>query len=162
MGLREAIQVASKERMIDGAGMVWEQVGPVREAAEPLRSQREQTLQRAIDLTTGDRNRSYGDPLENFTVTTDLKRTFWAAVARSRMLKHSDPRTDAVCHQNKPWGHAIDMILANLGRLATSPSADVDADRYVDMSAYAAIAHEIALQCAQMATASAAAKKAES
>lgn len=160
-------QVPSNAKTILSLEKVLESVAV--SAASAQNSHRANVLEDARNLTLGARNRSYGDPLENFTVTTDLKRIFWGAVARSNVLKNkhestagsndpqnatgNDPRTSAVYSQNTPFGHAIDMILTNLGRIATTPSAEVQYDRYVDTAAYSAIAYEVGVQLAVAATA---------
>lgn len=127
------------------------------EAANSVRAvldSRAMILSEACDLTLGARNRTYGDPFENFDVTTQLKRVFWGAVARSNHLKaeHTgNDRIDAIYAQNTPFGHSIDMILTNLGRIATTPSADIQRDRYLDTAAYAAIAYEVGVKSALLA-----------
>jgi hypothetical protein len=99
----------------------------------PLRAQ---VLQDGIDLTLGDRNRSYGDPLENFSITAELKRAFWRGMGRSGKK----------VAQNSEFGHSIDMVLTNLARIASSPSTHLETDRFVDGANYMAIAYEVGVR----------------
>lgn len=105
-------------------------------------TKRGEILFRARDLTVGDRNRAYGNPYDNFLVTAELKRVFWHAVAKSKATKSSFPEN--IYNQDTPFGHAIDMVLTNLGRIAASPMSKPQLDRFIDGAAYIAIAGELA------------------
>lgn len=85
--------------------------------SRPLRVQ---DLLTAIELTTGDRNSAYGEPVENFSDTV--------AVFRGITGVDLTPRQGALF-----------MVAAKLARLRTSPDL---ADTYVDAMAYLGIAHE--------------------
>ena len=99
---------------------------------------RAQVLNDARDLTLGDRNRQYNDPLFNFQAISTLKDVFWTM--RERAGNHEQ------LTQNTPFGHSIDMVLMNLGRLATAPNREaiLDIDRFKDGVNYLAIAFEVA------------------
>ena len=101
---------------------------------------REDLLQEALNITTGNRNKSYGDPLANFNAIVALKRAFWHAMA--------DSKAEGAEAQNTVWGHSMDMVLGNIGRIASAPSWDaaLARDRYVDSPAYLAIALEVAMR----------------
>ena len=106
---------------------------------------RAKLLNDARDLTLGARNKSYGDPLENFNAIAALKKAFWTAMEISH--KESDVHIDRMkTAQNSPWGHSIDCVLMNLGRIASAPTleAAMAEDRYKDGINYFAIAYEIA------------------
>jgi hypothetical protein len=90
-------------------------------------------LDDAKALTMGDRNRSYGDPFINFTLTARMKQLFWDAMEAS----------GKDVQQNSPWGHSVDMVLTNLARIATSPSTHLERDRYLDGANYFALAYEV-------------------
>jgi hypothetical protein len=102
-------------------------------AGSNFMTQRESILREGIEVTTGPRNRKYGDPGFNFRCITELKKTFWGYMAMS----------DKKVEQNSPFGHAIDMVLTNLARIATSPTTAFERDRFVDGATYLAIAFEV-------------------
>lgn len=106
---------------------------------EPL-PVRAELLNAARDLTLGDRNKQYGDPLTNFMAIVELKKAFWEAARRD------SPSGLAHIEQNTVWGHAIDMLINNLGRIASAPTRDaaMAEDRYKDGINYLAIAYELA------------------
>lgn len=103
---------------------------------------REQLIASAKELICTDRNYSYGDPMENFGVVAALKATFWRAIQRSKNTALVEWRP-AIHSQNSAFGHAIDMILLNLARLATSPKSVYEKDRFLDLIGYSALAGEI-------------------
>lgn len=109
---------------------------------DPALPIRGQLLNDARDLTLGDRNKQYGDPLENFEAIAILKRAFWEAAWKAGGWGDNPPHFV----QNSPWGHAIDMVFNNLGRIASAPTleATMAEDRYKDGINYLAIAYEIA------------------
>lgn len=122
------------------------------DAIPPLRSS---ILTDARDLTLGDRNRAYGDPLENFEAIANLKKAFWDAVyvSSAQIVKSSEGDADFArlpnepkFTQNSPFGHAIDMVFNNLGRISSAPTreAGIARDRFLDGVNYLAIAGEIA------------------
>lgn len=86
---------------------------------------RKEIMERGISLTTGDRNRTYGDPKINL----DCQGELWDVYSRYAGEKHP-PAHDA----------AIQHILAKLARIASN---DIyHEDNYVDGSTYFAIAGE--------------------
>lgn len=122
---------------------------PAAEAA--ALSVREDTLATAVLLISGAREEAYGDPLDNFCAVSQLKEIFWRFFNRATFntipsieLSSSDIEGEKRLGRNSPHGHAIDMILTNLARIATQPSSAPSADRYVDIAGYAALAHEVA------------------
>lgn len=84
---------------------------------DPLRVQ---DLKSAIELTSGDRNKSYGDPVKNYRHTV----TIFEAITGVSLT---------------PAQGAMFMVAAKLARLRTSP---VHTDNYVDAMAYLGIVHE--------------------
>ena len=109
----------------------------LKDQSQPLRVQ---ILEAGRDLTLGDRNISYGDPLENHEAIAALKRAFWDAVYFGGNTPHFE--------QNSAFGCAIDAILTNLGRIASAPSrqAMLAMDRYIDAATYTATAYEIGMR----------------
>jgi hypothetical protein len=125
-------------------------------------------LNEAAKVTGLDRQPVYGDPLVNFAAVSDLKSAFWGHVTKQVALQLVDgpkiPAQGEACvsnlgkfflskdirFQNTPFGHAIDMILAKLGRLASSPADVVQKDNLLDLCAYAAIAYEIAAKAGKV------------
>ena len=103
---------------------------------------RAELLNAARDLTLGDRNASYGDPLINFEAIVALKRAFWDAARRDSPVCC----LGAHLEQNTVWGHAMDMALMKLGRISSAPTkaAALDPDAYKDAINYLAIAYEVA------------------
>lgn len=89
---------------------------------------RNDLLKMASDLTSGDRDCEYGDPMVNLSCATDLKKVF-------HHYQRQSGRT--VCDAEV---EAIDMVLTKLSRLACGPTAK--ADTFVDGSCYFAIAGE--------------------
>ncbi|MDE2105712.1 MAG: hypothetical protein KGL39_51285 [Patescibacteria group bacterium] len=124
----------------------WEHITDLKAALTPPPPPiRAQLLNDARDLTLGDRNKSYGDPLTNFNAIAALKKAFWTAMEIS--AKETDTHIDRMkTAQNTPWGHAIDMVFNNLGRIASAPTLEAAfaEDRYKDGINYLAIAYEIA------------------
>lgn len=82
---------------------------------------RRATLEEAADLIDGDRNKDYGEPLENHQRIADL----WAVVFG---------------HEVTPAQVAIAMALVKVARLVYTPDHH---DSFVDAAAYLAIADEI-------------------
>lgn len=90
------------------------------------KSIRESILQKAIDLTTGDRNATYGDPLLNLTTCANLVNAYLEGLSNSRYA------LDAA-HM------AVIMALSKISRISVS---EEHMDNYVDGAAYLAIAAE--------------------
>ena len=88
----------------------------------------------------GPRNEVYGDPLDNFQAIADLKTAFWGNFRSHPSIAHY-----TTMEQNTPWGHAIDMVFNNLGRIASAPTVEalIAEDRYKDGVNYLAIAFEL-------------------
>jgi len=84
-------------------------------------------LEEAATLTSGDRNKDYGPPIENLTASGELKATM-----RRHMIR--DLSTAEI--------EALDMVLTKIGRIITGPKPK--RDNYVDGAAYMAIAWEAA------------------
>jgi hypothetical protein len=85
------------------------------------RNTRSETLKRAAELVTGDRNRAYGDPNKNLAVTADLWSTYLGTEIGSVDV-------------------AMMMILLKVGRTLHGEGS---ADTYIDIAGYAAIASEL-------------------
>ena len=81
---------------------------------------REQILQKAIDLTMGDRNEQNGDPYENHLRIAKI----WSVILDSEV---------------EPYQVALCMAGLKLARLAYNPLED----SFIDGAAYLAIAGEI-------------------
>ncbi len=103
----------------------------VDEAVEPEQPIRGQLLDRAKALTLGDRNRAYGDPLDNLSQSANIADAFWAGSDMSE--------------RNSAWGVAMDMVLIKLGRIASAPTDEMvlNEDHYIDAINYLAIALEV-------------------
>jgi hypothetical protein len=82
---------------------------------------RSRCLETARDLITGDRNRDYGEPLDNFQRIA----TGWAVVLGCEVTPHQV----ALC-----------MAWLKIARLCETPG---HADSYVDAAAYVALADEL-------------------
>lgn len=93
-------------------------------------------LNEAAQVTGLDRMGTYGDPLFNFEGVAKLKRAFWSSLP--------EITGDDIREQNTAAGHAIDMMLMKMGRLATSPAGTIQKDNILDLCCYAAILYEIA------------------
>lgn len=78
-------------------------------------------LAEAMDLITGDRNRDYGEPLENFQRIADG----WRVI---------------LGHEVTPHEVALCMAWLKIARLCETPG---HRDSYVDAAAYAALALEL-------------------
>lgn len=92
---------------------------------QPIRAQ---ILQKGIDLTTGDRNKSYGSPHPNLTTFAHLVGSYLTGTG------WTGPKLDSV-------DGSIIMVLAKISRVAVNKHHD---DNYVDMATYGAIAGECA------------------
>ena len=89
---------------------------------------RVQTLETAISLTGGDRNRTYGPPINNLTDCAEL----WNAYIRAKQRATDKRELDA---EDVAWM----MVLVKMTR---SFQAGYHADNYTDATAYSAIAGE--------------------
>lgn len=85
-------------------------------------------LNKAIELTGGDRNRDYGDPYENLRHIADIF---------NAITGHGLSASDVATLQ----------IAVKLARARTSP---LKSDHYVDMAAYMAIRYECEQQEAEI------------
>ena len=94
-----------------------------------MKSVRQQILEKGIELTTGDRNDSYGDPKDSHQIYADLFNTY-IEKRYGRESKQLDAHDIAIYH-----------ALQKIGRIANDPH---HADNYVDAATYTAIAGEIA------------------
>lgn len=97
---------------------------------------RERILRQGLEITLGNRNKSYGDPLFNHQVIAQLRQAFWSGMARSGKK----------VEQNTAFGAAMDAALTNIGRIAASPSTHLDWDRFMDGANYLAIACEVGMR----------------
>jgi len=88
----------------------------------PDKSDRQIILETALKLTTGDRNQTYGDPIDNLTIFADLINAYF---------KTNMTAIDA----------SIIMTLAKISRVAVNKNHQ---DNYIDGAAYMAIAGECA------------------
>lgn len=85
---------------------------------------RKRLLERAIDITSNDRNKAYGNPEDNFTNIA----AYWSNyLSQSARIDITFTAQD-VAHM---------MILMKMARLATNPSHE---DSLVDIAGYAACA----------------------
>ena len=91
---------------------------------EPLRVQ---ILKEGANLTSGDRDKSYGDPLVNLGLAGEIKDLCRRAQARSMHPAEME---------------ALDQVITKIARCFTGPV--VKHDNYVDGSTYFAIAGEAA------------------
>ena len=89
---------------------------------------RVQTLETAISLTGGDRDRTYGPPINNLTDCAEL----WNAYIRTKQRATDNLQLDA---EDVAWM----MVLVKMTR---SFQAGYHADNYTDATAYSAIAGE--------------------
>ncbi len=93
---------------------------------------RQNLLERAIDLTCGDRNKTYGDPTNNMTRLAALMNAYLG----DRMYGGVE----------SPYLTPVDAaafnVLIKLSRVAANPG---HYDSWLDMAAYAAIGAETAL-----------------
>lgn len=80
-------------------------------------------LEHAAYLTRGDRNRDYGEPVENYRHTAEI----FNAISGRDLTSHEA---------------ALFMVAVKLARLRTAPNLT---DSYVDAMAYLGIAHECAV-----------------
>jgi len=87
---------------------------------------KEETLERAYTLVTGERNRTYGPPRKNLEITAQI----WSAQLAHVLLRPLRP--DEVAQL---------MVGLKLARLVESPD---HADTWVDVAGYAAIGAEVA------------------
>lgn len=82
-------------------------------------------LETALNLTEGDRNKSYGPPKKNLECFAALIKAYLSGKAT-----HDLTATDA----------SVIMCLAKVSRIAANPK---HTDNYIDLAAYAAIAGEL-------------------
>ena len=97
----------------------------------PPTSERERILQTAMDLTTGQRNFTYGDPQKNLSCHGELSEVF------SRYLEAA-PRDYPMSPGERA---AVELVLCKLSRIACGVYKD---DNYIDGAAYFGIAGECA------------------
>lgn len=88
------------------------------------KTEREVLLRDAASLVIGDRNQDYGDPYDDFTLTSEL----WEAYL-SRVF---DKRGE-ICVE--PHDVAVMMVLLKVSRLSWTPSKK---DHWLDLAGYAA------------------------
>lgn len=97
---------------------------------------REQALLRAQDAIMGDRNNSYGDPIDDF------KRTADALTAMGYGKRYRGPDFDnQYIVPLEPHDIAIIQIMVKLSRLAETPTKH---DSWVDVAGYAGCGAEVA------------------
>jgi len=97
-----------------------------RDAVQPkLLSERERVLLDGIELTGGDRNRTYGAPAPNLSLQMQLWESYKAVAAD----KHSAAHDAAMQH-----------VFAKIARIASGKRGH--RDNYVDSATYIAIAYE--------------------
>lgn len=89
---------------------------------------RGEILTTALNLTEGDRNKTYGPPRKNLACFASLIRAYLSA-------KSNVPFTIGAIDA------AVIMCLIKISRIAANPKHQ---DNYIDLAAYAAIAGELA------------------
>jgi hypothetical protein len=109
---------SEKNAYVDGAN---QKNAYVDGRSERFNNPRSQCLSQAMDLITGDRNREYGEPLDNFQRIA----TGWQVI---------------LGHEVTPHKVALCMAWLKIARLCETPG---HADSYVDAAAYAALAFEL-------------------
>ncbi len=97
-------------------------------ASSQAKPTRVQTLETAIGLTNGDRNKAYGPPINNLTDCAEL----WNAYIRAKQRATNNLELDA---EDVAWM----MVLVKMTR---SFQRGYHPDNYTDASAYSAIAGE--------------------
>ena len=88
------------------------------------RNIRSEVLAEAMDLITGDRNRDYGEPIENF----ERIAAGWRVLLGAEVTPHQV----ALC-----------MAWLKMARLVETPRHE---DSYVDMTAYGALAAQLVVE----------------
>ena len=91
--------------------------------------ERQRVLEEAVRLTTGDRDKTYGDATTNMRAFAALIDAYWT---------HRNPETSTPAHDA-----AIIMALAKIARIAVGQTTH--RDNYVDAAAYIAMAYEAVL-----------------
>lgn len=91
---------------------------------------REQILQTAINLTTGDRNRTYGSASVNMECLAAFMRVYQG---------YRGPRSDP--DNFSAHDAAMFMVLSKVARIAVG--SNLHTDNYIDGAAYLAIAAEV-------------------
>lgn len=104
---------------------------PVTPIELPIRGK---LLNDARDLTCGEREKQYGDPLAGFEAIVGIKNAFWDDNAHHEIGKHT------------LFGHAMDMLFTKLGRIASAPTLEsaLSEDNFLDAINYLALAYEVA------------------
>ena len=92
-------------------------------------SKRVEILNRAAELTGGDRNKTYGDPAPNLALTAELFQLCESAARISGRMNEAETG-------------AMQLVCAKLARICTGPV--YHEDNYTDLAAYAAIMGEVA------------------
>lgn len=87
---------------------------------------RENMLQQAMSLITGDRNHTYGSPTQNFQDTADV----WNVLLRAKLGEGM---------QITPGEVAMMMIALKLVRMIAQPKGD----NWVDVAGYAGCGYEV-------------------
>lgn len=101
-------------------------------ASTQTKPTRVKTLETAINLTSGDRNKAYGPPVNNLTDCAEL----WNAYINTKYkLKRTDKRIVKLDAEDVAWM----MVLVKMTR---SFQEGYHPDNYTDASAYSAIAGE--------------------
>ena len=88
---------------------------------------REETLRRAIECVTGQREQDYGSPEDNFTTIAK----FWTIFLRPVLKPHESI---------SPVQVALMMGLLKIGRLSSGTATE---DSFIDLAGYAACAAEL-------------------
>jgi hypothetical protein len=84
---------------------------------------RKEVLLEAADLITGDRNKTYGSPTQNFTDTARI----WSALLRPKLTEDIAPGEVAML-----------MVALKLARMVAQPKRD----NWVDIAGYAGCGYE--------------------
>jgi len=82
-------------------------------------------LNKGAELTSGDRDRTYGDPHDNMTHMAGMLNAYFSNVSPYKFTAE-----DA----------AIIMVIAKLSRLKANPGVPYHEDNYIDAAAYTAMA----------------------
>lgn len=91
------------------------------------KSIRQQILERGIEITTGDRNKSYGDPLQNLGLAGKIKELLYSNAQRKLGPAERE---------------AIGLVVTKLSRIFSGSAPG--RDTYLDGAVYFAIAGECA------------------